>query len=154
MDMIKTYTEVFEVLNLLGNEYIQKIPNKLYMYIAENRDKKSIIEYDINTNILDQNISEDAKDMIAYLNLQYWCTPEEKERLLKQYEKNDKLYEEKLKEKYSYDNLFKKTNQNIEVIRNNDDESKKLEKSKALIEYKESMFKKIISKIKHFFHLY
>ena len=28
--------------------------------------------YDINKNILDQNISEDARDMIAYLNLQYW----------------------------------------------------------------------------------
>jgi len=133
MDIIKTYTEVFEVLNLLGNEYIQKIPTKLYNHIDNNRDKKSIIEYNINKNILEQDIGEDARDMIAYLNLQYWCTEDEKQKLLKKYKENDDLYEEKLREKYNIDIFADKKYKNNENVQ--------------LIEYKENIFQKILNKI-------
>ena len=69
MDLIKMYTEVFEVLNLLGNEYIQKIPIQLYNHINNNRDKKSIIEYNINTNILEQNIRGKRYDCLFELTI-------------------------------------------------------------------------------------
>ena len=139
--MVKTYTEVYEILNLLGNEYIKKLPIELYNHIDNNRDKKSIIEYDINKNILDQNISEDARDMIAYLNLQYWCTEEEREELMKKYQKNEIRYQEELKEKYNPDNLFNnKKTKNID----NDNENAQI------IVYRENIFTKIVNKIKRF----
>lgn len=134
MDILKTYTEVFEILNLLGNEYIQKIPIELYNHIESNRDKKSIIEYDVDKDILGQNISEDARDMIAYLNLQYWCSQEEKQELMKQYQQNDNLYEEKIREKY-----------NVDIFLNKKRES--TQQNMQLVEYKENIFKKIFEKI-------
>jgi len=134
MDILKTYTEVFEILNLLGNEYIKKIPIELYNHIENNRDKKSVIEYDVDKDILEQNISEDARNMIAYLYLQYWCTQEEKQELMKQYQQNDNLYEEKMREKYNVDIFFNKKRENIKS-------------NMELVEYKENIFKKIFKKI-------
>lgn len=134
MDILKTYTEVFEILNLLGNEYIKKIPIELYNHIENNRDKKSVIEYDVDKDIVEQNISEDARNMIAYLYLQYWCTQEEKQELMKQYQQNDNLYEEKMREKYNVDIFFNKKRENIKS-------------NMELVEYKENIFKKIFKKI-------
>lgn len=103
IDIAKTNTEVFEILNILGKEYINKIPVKLYNYIAYNRNKNSILEYDINENILEQGISNESRDFIAYLNVKYWCNDDEKRKLLEQYKRNDIEYEKKLEERYNVD---------------------------------------------------
>lgn len=103
----RTYTEVYEVLQILGDEYINRIPIQLYKYIEEQRNTKSILEIDVNKDISEQDISEEASNFIAYLNLQYWCNKEEKEKLLKQYRMNDIEYEKELNEKYNKDSIFK-----------------------------------------------
>ena len=51
---------------------------------------------------------------------------------------------EKWKKKYSVDNLFKNKNNITQV----DNEGKNI----AMVEYKESVFKRIINKIKNIFH--
>lgn len=136
----QVYSEVYEILNTLGKEYISKIPIKLYQYIESQRDKKSIVEFDVNKDIASQGISEEAADIISYLNLEYWSTEEQKKELIKQYQENDKKYEEKLKEKYNTDNLFKKE----KYIDTNKRNLIKTEK-------KQSLFSRILKKIKGLF---
>lgn len=136
----QVYSEVYEILNTLGKEYINKLPIKLYQHIESQRDKKSIIEFDVNKDIAKQDISEEAADIISYLNLEYWCTEEQKKALIKQYQENDKKYEEKLKEKYNTDNLFKKE----KYVDAN-------EKNLIKTEEKQSLFSRIIKKIKRLF---
>ena len=136
----QVYSEVYEILNTLGKEYINKIPIKLYQHIESKRDKKSIIEFDVNKDIASQDVSEEATDIISYLNLEYWCTEEQKKELIKQYQENDKKYEKKLKEKYNTDSLFKKE----KYIDTN-------EKNLVNTEKKQSLFIKIINKIKGLF---
>lgn len=134
--MRDTYSEVYEILNILGEEYINRLPKKLYNLIENERNRKSIIEFDINQPPFKQNISDKASAIIAYLNLQYWCTEEERKKLIEQYIRNDEQYNQELKRKYNSDDLFK---------------HKKVNTKTELIEFKEkeSIFKKLLYKIKN-----
>lgn len=103
------YNEVYDFLNIIGNEYIEKIPAKLYEYIKSERMQ------DYNTNLnseknISSQISKDALTFIACLNLTYWASPEERKELAKIYIGNDKKEEAKLKEKYNLNNIFLENN--------------------------------------------
>ena len=53
-DVSKNYSEVYEILNLLGKKYIDKIPKKLYYFFEEERDKsysKEISFNDLSDNL-------------------------------------------------------------------------------------------------------
>lgn len=136
----KTYTEVYVILQTLGDEYITKIPNKLYEHIENQRNKKSVLEIDISKGIEDQEISEQATDFIAYLNLQYWASEEEKNKLLEEYRQNDVKYEKELNERYNPDKLFKK--QKKQNYQNDCQE---------MVVYKENIFSRIIKFLKRKF---
>lgn len=81
------------------------------------------------------------------LNLQYWCEDEnEKERLKNVYAKNENLYQEKLKNKYNLDNIFKNRKKEETIPESN------ISKENAIIEYKEQNFiQRLFEKIKHLF---
>ena len=109
--------------------------------VVSNNDK-----FDANQKITKDMISQEGLSLIAALNLQYWCEDENEKINLKQtYVKNTKQEDEK----YSYDNLFKhKKNETLEVT----NEQESIPKETSLVEYKESLFVKIINKIKNIFH--
>lgn len=90
----RAYSEVYVFLQCLGKEYTDKIPKGLLDFFDKHHDKS--YDYRINTNA---SGSEQFKDMsrerlalIAYLNLEYWATAEERERLMKIYERNEQKY--------------------------------------------------------------
>lgn len=120
------YNEVYYILHILGEKYINKIPPKLYTFIESNTDLKEIDYIDKSKNIADQ-VQNDTITFISYLNLEYWCDENEKERLLKVYKNNDILEEKMKREKYNVDNIF---NNNIKSI-------DKKEDVKDLVKYKE-----------------
>ena len=103
-------------------------------------DKKSLVEFDVNKNVEEQDISEEASEMIAYLNLEYWCTKEQREELIKQYQKNDDLYEEKMHEKYNPDLIFSNRVQ--------EDADLKKEQNFMLECRKENFWQKMMRKLK------
>lgn len=139
----RAYSEVYEFINILGNEYKNKLPKKIYLTIQENRDKNYIPKYDVNQRIDSNTFSKEALALISALNLQYWREDvEEKERLKKVYTENQKMENEK----YSYENLFKsnKVEEQIQEEQQSD--------NVQLIEYKEeNVFRKLINKIKNIF---
>jgi len=63
------------------------------------------------------------------------------------FRENELKYQQDLREKYNPDNIFKKRTQESVI------EEKNIEKEFALVEYKESIFKKLINKIKNIFHI-
>lgn len=135
------YAEVDEILNLLEEEYVEKIPQKIRDFFKEekNQEYKPII--DIDKPLQEQNISRDTIVLLAILNVNYWCeSEEEKQEWLNELDKNE---EEKkmLEEKYNPDNLFKKKAQIQE-------ENQEL----SMIEYKkESFIHKLFNKLKRLF---
>ncbi len=80
------------------------------------------------------------------LNLNYWCESEEhKKELISRYNDNEQKYQQELREKYNPDNIFKNNDKKNSI------QEEIIENEVALVEYKESIFKKIINKIKSIF---
>lgn len=141
----QAYSELEEFLDLLSSEQKNQIPLKLREFFKREKDPNYVKNINLNEPIKNQNLKEETLALIALLNLQYWCKDEqEKERLKKVYIKNEKEYQEKLREEYNPDDIFKKktsiAQKEQEKIKNN-----------QIIEYKDSLIKRIINKIKNIF---
>lgn len=135
------YSEVYSILDLLGDKYIKRLPKNLYNLIKNEKLNTYNPKYDITIPLYKQNIKKDSLSMIALFHLNYWCeSDEDKEELREIFGKNEKCYQEEIREKYNPDNIFKKKEQSKE----ND---------VAMIEYKESIITKIINRIKKFFNI-
>ena len=143
----QAYSEIDEFLGLLSIDQRNMIPQKLRELFNQEKDKEYIKGIDPTIPIKDQNLREETLGLIALLNLQYWCQNEiEKERLKKIYAKNEKEYQEMIQEKFNPDNLFKKKETIVE-------EKKEQVECMQILEYKETIFKKIINKILQFFRI-
>lgn len=144
MNSSLAYAEVYEILNLLEDEYIEKVPQKVRNFFEEEKDiyYKPII--DINIPLNEQNLKRETFILLAMLNLNYWCNSEkEKQDFLNGLAQNEKEKKE-LEEKYNPDNLLKnKLKTNI-----SDDSQQNLE----IIEYKKQNFIQVLlNKIMRFF---
>jgi len=143
----QAYSEVDEFLNLLSDEQINKIPQKLRDFFKEEKDQNYKKEISLKTPIKNQNLKEETLGIISLLNLQYWCENEiEKQRLKEIYAKNEEKYQKVLQEKYSTENLFKRHSSSPKEEYTTINEM-------AIVEYKESVFKRLVSKIKNILHL-
>ena len=142
------YSEVYSVLNLLGESYINKLPVSLFNMIKEERKQDYNPKYDSTINLEQQNIKRDSLSMIALFHLNYWCnSDEEKNEIKKLFKTNEEKHQAEIREKYNPDNLFKKRTEEIKTEENT------IENAVAMVEYKESIFKRFINKIKSIFHI-
>ena len=134
----QAYSEVDEFLGLISNEHRNKIPKKLREFFREEKDTNYIKGINPNVPIKNQKLKEETLDIIALLNLQYWCEDEnEKKRLKEVYAKNEKRYQEYLQVQFNPNEIFKKKEPTQESL--------------SIVEYKESIIKKLVNKIKNIF---
>ena len=110
------YSEVYQILNLLGNDYIDKLPTSLINMLREKREVNYNPEYTDDIPLNEQNIKKETMSIIALLYLNYWCEDENEKLEVKQILKsNEDNYQLELREKYNPDNIFKvKVKKNIE----------------------------------------
>lgn len=142
----KVYSEVYQVLNILGNEYITRLPKSLYNMLEEKRDTTYNPKYTDEITLDMQNIKKESLNILALLHFNYWCDSyEQKLELQNILEENEKVHEENLKKKYDSENLFK-NKKNVYT-------KKTAENSMAVVEYKENIFKRFINKIKNIFDI-
>ena len=144
----QAYSEIDEFLGLLSEEQRNETPKKLRDFFKEEKDQEYFKNIDKDIPIKDQNLKEETLAIIALLNLQYWCKDEEeKKRLQEIYAQNEKEYQDMLYEKYNPNDIFKKKEGT--TIENNNEIKEKMQ----MVEYKDSVFKRIINKILNFLHL-
>jgi len=138
----QAYVEILEIIKNMEQHYKDKIPVKLIEFFEENKD--SNYQYNIDKINENHNIefSQKTIDLLAMLQLKYLATEEEKELLKDALDKNDIKYQTEMKEKYNPDNLFKNKNNQI-----NQDTTNPV----AMMEYKETIFTRIINRIKRLF---
>ena len=143
----QAYSEMDEFIGLLSEEQRNKVPEKLRQFFKEEKDSDYTKHINPNIPIKSQNLKEETLGLIALLNLKYWCEDEaEKDRLQKAYLQNEERYQNELREKYNTDNLFKNHKKRQETEQNI------VANEVSIISYKESILKRIISKIKSIFH--
>lgn len=137
------YTEVDKILDLMDEQFQRKIPKKLRSLIKKNKLSDYNVTINPNIPLKEQNISRKALSILAVLNYNYWCEGEDKkEKLIEKYRNNEKVRQEKLREQYNPDNIFKNKTESI-------NDNAKIE-NKQLIVYnkKDNLFTKLINKIK------
>lgn len=139
----KSCKEIYVILSKLGLFY--KLPEELKEYIYQNQSLSYEYDFDTDLPLIYQINNDKTKAYISYLYIKYINdSSSEKAILLKKYEQNEIINQKNLKEKYSYDNLFKKNNTHFQDNYNVEEVS--------MIKYKESIFKKLLDKLKRIFH--
>lgn len=109
------YSEVYSILNMLGQNYKSSIPKQILNLVENKRFKEYTPKYSVSIPLWKQNISKDATEFICMLHYNYWIKNEdEKKEIDNILTTNQKKKDEYLKIKYNPDNIFKKQNSNIE----------------------------------------
>ena len=134
------YTEVNQIIELLGNEYKSQIPQKILNLFKEKQNTNYKTNINKDTPIDKMEISRTALIIISILNLKYWEKDEDKKSELKRtYNENERKFQEKINVYKQNDWLKAKKDQ---IIQKEDNQEK------ALIEQKNISW---ISKIRNFF---
>lgn len=134
------YAEVDAILELLEDEFANRIPEKVRKFFKDEKDKeyKPTIRSDIGLD--EQDLRAETISILTLLQLNYLCdSEEEKQEILNELQENDRLKEEELREKYNPDNIFKRRNEKIISTE---------KEERALVEYKNYNFiRRFINKI-------
>ena len=131
---------IFTELNLF-----EKLPKDKQDFIKENRDKNYRLMFNKKIPVQFQISNKETMVVLSYLYLKYINkNPETKTYLLNKYKKNENEYREKVKKKYNTNNLLKNKMKEVAITELQD---AKVEEH-SIVEYKESFFQKILSKIK------
>ena len=104
------FTEVLTILKFISKEEYEKVPLDIIEIIEDNCNQSYSVEYNPDIPLANQNISKEARIIIALLFRDYWATQEQKNKIeLKEKYDISILEAEKVK-KYNTDDLFKKIN--------------------------------------------
>ena len=95
----KAYSEVYEILQLLDDEFISKLPKKFIEFIEKEKDNEYITNINPQIPLEEQNLLADTVNILAMLKLDYWSTEDEKQELLSILNQNEKEYQAELNEK-------------------------------------------------------
>lgn len=141
-----TYEEVYEILRYMDKITVMKVPEEILNTIKKKRNVNYKTKIDKNDIFNEENISKEAIDFLCWIDYKYWM--DENRKIKIDQIKFDKIrkYEEEKREKYVPDNLFKKQDQ---VEKTEDVMTNEV----AMVEYKESILKKFINKIKNIFKI-
>ena len=136
--------EVLDILGHMNANDLARVSKKFISFLKENASKEYKCNLDYSKKLNDMELKQETRGLLALMYEKYWCPEEEKEDLQKKFYENEKKYQEELREKYNPDNIFSKKQDNIIETENTETQ---------LIEYKESVFRKILNKIREFFKM-
>lgn len=141
------YSEILEILNYVSLADYNKIPKNEIDFYKSNANKNHIFIYNPSKTLEEQRVSKITKALIILLFRDYWATEKQKEKIiLKQAcdvkKWKESQYHQQLENKYNPDDLFKDRKKNMNTTENI-----------ALIEYKKTLFQKMLEKLKNLFRV-
>lgn len=139
------YREVIEVLKYTKREDVNKIPKSRILLWRTNMNKDYDFKIDTTKTLEEQNLSKEAKAIIANIFKKYWATDYQKERIEAKEKYDIEQMEKEKYQKYNPDDIFKNRKQNIQ-------QEEVASKTVSMVEYREPLFKRILNKIKDIFN--
>ena len=137
-DYADAYSEVLEVLKYIPVEDYKKIPKKTIQLLEANSNEKSEFTYNIALPFDKQNISKDAKIILAILYKNCWITEEEKKELKEKEEEHRRAVEEAKRKQYNPDKIFENREKSI---------VQELEENHYIVEREKKWYNKLFDKI-------
>ena len=149
----KAYSELYAILQMLGKEYIDKIPEKIYNTIEKRKDDTYNPIYNDMEEVLEGRVKRKTVSILALLDYNYFSTSET-DRMYMRYilEEKESKYA-KAKKEYR---IVSRNKENVNSISDMKDLNIGLNRNE-MIEYKESgikkIFKNIILRIREIFRI-
>ena len=72
-DIGVVYSELYEILKNINKEKVMKISPKIIDKIINERDKNYEPKINWNKPLTQQNINQNTKNILAWINLKYWA---------------------------------------------------------------------------------
>ena len=142
------YVDISVIISMMPTEMKSKISNSFINFIENNKSNNYVSNINPNIPLKEQNIRKETKEMLGIIYRDYLCNEEEKINLLQEEKRELTKLEDEKREIYNPDNIFKKNN-----LKDNNEE-KSIKDEVSIVEYKESIIKRIITKIKNLFHIH
>lgn len=142
------YVDISVIISMMPTEMKSKISNSFINFIENNKSNNYVSNINPKIPLKEQIIRKETKEMLGIIYRDYLCNNEERINLLQEEKRELTKLEAEKREIYNSDNIFKKNN----LKENNKENSIKNEVS--IVEYKESIIKRIITKIKNLFHIH
>lgn len=136
------YTEVYTILQELNEEEYDKIPPEVVEAIKVNRNIEYEYELDDELELKEQPMLPETKAILFNLFRDYLATPEQKVKIIKM--QNEARQKSELRKQQRYDTDVFANKQSKNAVQ------QKKEKMQ-MVEYKENILKRILSKIKKYF---
>lgn len=134
-------SEVLVILKSIDTLYTEKLPQKFKDFLNNNQSSTYIPNIDLSKELKDMELKKETRNILELMYLNYWSTPEEKKEFMGILNENERKYQEEINEKYNTDNLFKNKKDILKTI------EETVTEEVALVEYNESLLKKIWNKI-------
>lgn len=139
--------EVLEILEYSDDNILKKIPKKLIKFWERNKSKTYKPNLDHNKSISEMNLKDKTKSIIGMIYLNYLCNEEETKEISSIINHNEEIYQTEL--------IKNRNSQHLEKVQNKTNTINENTKSTSItiIDNKESIFKKIVNRIKRFFNI-
>ena len=146
---MEAFSEIYEIFKIMPQELLDKIPNKFYEMIEEERDKNYIP--DIKEPLENEKLKDETIVILGLIYRDFLCSTNERKRLqakdAKELQEVQEQIENEIREKYNPDDIFKNGNKNIDNI-----PEKQIEEKNMIVFQEEKWYKKIFNLIKNLFH--
>ncbi len=136
--------QIYEIIKYMAPNLKARIPKKFISYFENNKSKDYNWKIDEVLPLEKQNLLLTTKEILTVLYRDYICDDLEKIKVNKILNDNEIEYQNQLKEKYNFEDIFKN--------KSNKEKNTTIENEQiSVITYKKSFLSKIINKIKPFF---
>ena len=142
----EAFTEVNEIIKMMPDELVNKIPSKFREMLEDERDK----EYNpkIQEPLEKCKLKNETIIILGLIYRDFLCSQDEKRRLqekdARELQEIQKAIEDEIRQKYNPDDLFKKKN-------GNNNEHQNFEETAIAVAQKGKWYKKIFNIIKGLF---
>ena len=143
--------EVLDILDNTNKSDVDKIPTSFIKFLVEIASEDYRVNLDHSKKICEMNLKEKTKEILGFIYINWWCDKKNKENYTKQIKELEVKRQEEIKEKYNPNKIFENKNK-VQEYTNATKVDTVQNEAVAMIEYKESIFKKIWNKILNFFN--
>lgn len=123
LEYANAYSEVLEILKYIPKEDYDKIDKELIDVFLTNHNVEYIFKYNPKKTLNEQDVSKKAKTIIAILFRDYWSTDVQRQRILAKEKYDLEKEEQRKKELYNPDELFKNKYEKTREFQNNEGNS-------------------------------